>query len=163
MTATATRAAVSTDSVAFMDAMMRDRVTPRHPQMRVSPKLRAVALALGCSEATAEKRMYGEHAVNLQTAKIIECLLLRGETEEAGAFEAPILAALMGTTVPHWSEAVHEHNRNDGLEDVRQASWIHDQSDENLDAYIRQLAPDIRAAERLLAALVQERNARRAK
>jgi hypothetical protein len=118
---------------------------------------------LGCGLASADKKLYGEHAVNLQCARIIASDLEAGDTEAAALFFAPIDAATIPGPVPHWTEAIHSHNLCDAGEDCAQAEWIRNTSDDNLDRYIRKLAIDIRNAEILLKALERERDERRDK
>jgi hypothetical protein len=144
-----------------MDANIEKPAYLRHPRTGRSAKLREIAFALQCSEATAEKKLWGPHAVNLETAKCIQVMLNRGETEEAAAFEAPILAALMGTEVPHWSESIYPHNSHDALEDVAQADFIQNAGDAELAQWIKKLAADLRHGEKLLAGLVNEQQKRR--
>jgi hypothetical protein len=151
-----------------MGTTVGPRLVPSHPQVGGSPKVRATKLrdyatALECSEAVAEKKVYGHRAVNHETATVIEAMLQRGEIEDAAAFGAPITAALTGTPAPHWTDAMHDHNYRDAAEDVDQARWIRESSDAALELYIRSLATDIRYAERYLASLCRERDERRTK
>ena len=158
---------IQASEVSRMGATVAPGSTGFHPQRGPSQKLRAtkvadVARVLGCSEASAHKKLYGPHAVNLEAAAILEVLIRRGETQDAAAFEAPISAAMMGESIPKWQDAIYLHNQSDAVEDCGQAEWIRTSCDENLDAYIKKLAGDIHHAEVLLASLIRERDTRRA-
>jgi hypothetical protein len=138
------------------------RVLPLHPNDRPSPKLREIARILGCSEASAEKKLYGPHAVNVETAVILETLIRRGDTQDAAAFESPIRAAMMGEALPTIADAVNKHNACDAYEDVAQADFVKNSAgDAELDGWIKKLAHDIHNGEMLLACLEQERQRRR--
>ena len=79
-----------------MGQTVRTPARPFHPLPPATAKLRDAALTLGVSLATAEKRLYGEHSVNLQCARLVEMMLRRGETEDVAKFLAPIEAARQG-------------------------------------------------------------------
>lgn len=140
----------------FMSPTIRPRRWRSHRQSAHSPKLRDVGLALGVSEAVAERRLYGSEAVNLQAAVIIAVLLRRGEVEDAATFEAPISAAMLGPVVGPMLDLQRSADESDGYEDVAEAGWIAEKSDEALAIYIRKLASDLYHGSRLLAALKAE-------
>lgn len=136
-------------------------VFPRHPKPQRSGKIREIALALGCSESVTHKKLYGPHAVNLETATILEVLIRRGDTQDAAAFEAPVAAAMMGESLPSFADAINHHNSYDAFEDVAQAQFIKNAGDVELDGWIKKLAGDLHHGEVLLACLNAERERRR--
>jgi hypothetical protein len=121
-----------------------------------------LGLKWGCKPDTAKDQVYGERGIYQKVADANEAFLADGLAERVAMLMAVVDASML-TEVPHWSEAIHAHNHHDASEDVAQADWMRNTSDESLDGYIKKLATDIRNAEVLLAALVQERDTRRAK
>jgi hypothetical protein len=116
----------------------------------------------GESPVTWENRMSGEVSDYKQVARMNRTLIEFGLTEKVAELMAVIDASLMGQ-VPSFEDAMYHHNLSDALEDYRQAEFIHDASDANLDAYIKKLAIHAHHTEQLMAALLQERETRRAK
>jgi hypothetical protein len=153
--------AAMTREVSDMGDNVASGVLPFHPRTAPSPKVREIARVLGCSEASAEKKLYGPHAVNVETALILETLIRRGDTQDAAAFESPIRAAMMGEGLPSLTDAVNRHNSLDAFEDVCQAQFITNAGDEELAGWIKKLASDLHAGEILLACLDNERTRRR--
>lgn len=87
-------------------------------------------------------------------------LLEAGMSEKVGEMMAVVEASLMGE-VPPLADAINSHNRLDAVEDVCQAEFIRNAGDDELRAWIKKLAADVRAAEVLLSALCRERDARK--
>ena len=115
----------------------------------------------GCKPDTAKDQVYGERGIYQKVADANEAFLADGLAERVAMLMAVVDASML-TEVPHWSEAIHRHNTADAHEDVAQAEWIKNTSDDALDGYIKKLATDIRNAEVLLSALVRERDSRKA-
>lgn len=146
----------TSQSVVRMSDTIRPRHWRSHRQTVSSPKLLAYARALGVSESVAERRVYGPESVNLQAAKLIAAMILRGETDDAAVFEAPISAAMLGPVLEPLPELQRSADESDGYEDVCQSAWVHEHTDESLALYIRKLASDLYHGSRLLAALKAE-------
>ena len=115
----------------------------------------------GCKRETAQDQVYGERGIYQKVADANEAFLADGHSERVAMLMAVVDASML-TAVPHWSEAVHTHNLCDAQEDVAQSEWIKNTSDQNLENYIKKLAADLRNGEVLLAALVRERDERKA-
>lgn len=96
----------------------------------------------------------------LQVAKTNE--VLRASGHEAKAVELmTVVDASMQGALPCLADAVNAHNSADATEDVAQADFIKTSGDEQLEAWIKRLASDLKNGERLLACLVAERQKRR--
>lgn len=87
------------------------RASRTHP----NPRRQRAADALGVSCAVADKRLYGDAAVNLQCAAIVGADVRGGDLESALAFVAPIEAALGGAAIPLF-QALHEAELADNAE-----------------------------------------------
>lgn len=103
-----------------MPAMMRRGPRYHDPKVRASrthpnPRRQRAADALGVSCAVADKRLYGDAAVNLQCAAIVGADVRGGDLESALAFVAPIEAALGGAAIPLF-QALHEAELADNAE-----------------------------------------------
>ena len=132
-----------------------------------SPKRQSAFARLGrkwgCKEETAKDRVYGERGIYQMVADANEAFLEDGLSERVAFLMAPVDASMMGEGVPHLHEAIHAHNHLDACEDVAQAEFIHSAGDAELAEWIRKLATDLHHGEILLAALVRERDGRKAK
>jgi len=87
-------------------------------------------------------------------------LLEAGQSEKVGELMAVIEASLMGEPQEP-DEAQHIADLKDAMEDVAQVEWIKTHSNAALEAYIKSLASDILCAEKLLAALIAEKQRRK--
>lgn len=106
-----------------MGARMRRGPRQRAPYIGDSRKVR-VAKALDVSTATAEKRLYGREAVNLQCAQIVTADVQAGDLESAVAFVTVIEAALAGTSLP-LLQSLHEAELADNLEQIAEEAFRH--------------------------------------
>jgi hypothetical protein len=160
MTATASSPVRSNESVSMTLTVQRGLRGVQ--SLRRLGAFQRLGLKWGCKPDTAKDQVYGERGIYQKVADANEAFLADGLAERVAMLMAVVDASML-TEVPHWSEAIHRHNTADAHEDVAQAEWIKNTSDDALEGYIKKLAGDLRAGEVLLAALVQERNARRAK
>jgi hypothetical protein len=117
----------------------------------------------GCKRETAQDRVYGERGIYQMVADANEAFLEDGLSERVAFLMAPVDASMMGEGVPQLHDAIHAHNTLDALEDVAQAMFIHNAGDVELGEWIRKLATDLQHGEKLLAALVRERDGRKDK
>lgn len=160
--ATAATSTVSrNESMNRMGANVRRDRSAFHPQRDPSRKLRVASTALRCSEALAQKKLYGDTAVAEQTAALVDAFLNVGDVETVARIMQPIDAALIGREVPHYSVLEHEDDLLDALEDVKQSAWRETRSDAALDDYINKLAHAAYKAQEHLASLKQEQKRRR--
>jgi hypothetical protein len=150
----------TSNDVSRMDRNVATRVLPFKKATVVSACFRLHQLH-GESPTTWENRMSGEVSDYKQVARMNRTLIDFGLTEKVAELMAVIDASLMGH-VPSFEDAMYHHNLSDALEDYRQAEFIHDASDANLDAYIKKLAIHAHHTEQLMAALVAERETRKA-
>lgn len=130
--------------------------SPRHPSAWVR-----LGRTWGMKPETAKDRVYGERGIYQMVAEANREFIADGYGDRVAFLMAPIDASLMGQ-IPDRAEAEHVHNVRDAAEDVNQAEWMATHSDAALEAYIKSLASDIHCAEKLLAALITERDNRRA-
>lgn len=116
----------------------------------------------GCKADTAKDRVYGERGIYQMVADANEAFLRDGLAERVAFLMAPVDASMMGESVPHLHDAIHTHNHLDACEDVAQAEFIREGTDAELADWIKKLATDLHHGEILLAALIREREARKA-
>ena len=138
-----------------MGGTVRTGPTRFHPQRPISRKVR-VAQALRCSEALADKKLYGPHATNLECAAIIAADLKAGDYESVAVYLAPIDAALAGHTDVPTLDAIYESQTADCAEDTAEAAYHRDPSPETARALIKASALERMKAERREAALRRE-------
>jgi hypothetical protein len=150
----------TSNDVSRMDRNVATRVLPFKKATVASVAFRLHQLH-GESPTTWENRMSGEVSDYKQVARMNRTLIDFGLTEKVAELMAVIDASLMGQ-VPSFEDAIYHHNVSDALEDYRQAEFVHDASDANLDAYIKKLAIHAHHTEQLMAALVAERETRKA-
>lgn len=96
-----------------------------------------------------------------QVAITNRVLIESGHPEKACELMAVVDASML-PEVPDLGEAIHRHNKADALEDVEQSEFIRTAGDAELAGWITKLATDLRHGETLLAALVRERDERKA-
>lgn len=98
--------------------MMRLPYLPGHPVPSRSRRTR-IAIALGISTALADKRLYGERAINRECARIITADLDAGDTDAVALFLAPIDAACAARTrTLSLCEALHRAECADAAEQL---------------------------------------------
>jgi hypothetical protein len=146
----------------FMPAKVATRTLPFKSRTRLSAFER-LGQKWGCKGETAKDRVYGERGIYQMVADANEAFLRDGHAERVAFLMAPVDASMMGEGVPHLHDAIHGHNTADAFEDAAQAEFIHSAGDGELEGWIRKLATDLHAGEVLLAALIRERDERRAK
>ena len=145
-------------------ASMRANVSPRVLPFKSRTGLSAfqrLGLRWGCKADTAKDRIYGERGVYQMVADANEAFLQDGLPERVAFLMAPVDASLL-TEVPNLTEAIYRHNRADAVEDCAQAEFIGNAGDTELDEWIRKLAQEAYAIDALKAALVKERELRKA-
>jgi hypothetical protein len=150
----------TSSDVSRMESKIGTRVLP-FKKATVSSACFRLHQLHGESPVTWENRMSGEVSDYKQVARMNRTLIDFRLTEKVAELMAVIDASLMGH-VPSFEDAMYHHNLSDALEDYRQAEFIHDASDANLDAYIKKLAIHAHHTEQLMAALVAERETRKA-
>lgn len=115
----------------------------------------------GCKGDTAKDQVYGERGIYKRVAQANAVFLRHGLSERVMMLMAPIDASLF-TELPDLEECIYRHNKRDAQEDVQEAEFIRTRSDAALAGWVKELAADIKDAERLLAALVREQDERKA-
>lgn len=149
----------------FMDPKVGQGRPYLHPRQPLSRKCR-VAADLNISPASADKLLYGERAVNLLYAAVIESDLRAGDNSAVAMWEAPAQAALSGMDVPDLMAAFAEYDAADAVEDVEQVALNHKclalMTDHELNTYGRSVARELYAGARFLAALRKVQRDRKA-
>lgn len=120
-----------------------------------------LGLKWGCKPETAKDRIYGDRGIYQMVADANEAFLAVGHSERVMMLMAPIDASLF-TELPPLEECIYQHDVRDANEDVAQAEFVKHAGDNELTAWIIKLTDDTRAAEKLCAALVRERDRRKA-
>jgi len=143
-----------------MRAKIGGRVLPIQRRERLSPYVR-LAQELGYSkEKTARDNVARPY---IQAAITNRVLLEAGWTEKVGELNGIVTASLMGENIPAVAEAIYRAACADADEDRVEAEFIHRSGDAELESWIKKLAADIHNSEVLLAALIRERDGRKAK
>lgn len=138
------------------------RIVP--PSIKSPPGLKAysrLGRKWGCKDETAKDRIYGERGCYQMTADANEAFLAEGLTERVMTLMSPIDASLF-TELPSFEECLHQHNHADAAEDLAQAEFVRTKSDAELGEWIRKLADEANALDKMLASAVRERERRKA-
>ncbi len=114
----------------------------------------------GCRDSTAKDRIYGERGIYQMVADANSILLAEGYGERVAALMSVVEASLIPPDAPTLADCVHAHNQTDATEDLAQAEYLRNSTDEALAAWKRKLAHDLSCGERLLAAMVREETRR---
>jgi hypothetical protein len=152
------------DKVGMSDSVptTRPHLHLRHP---LSRKLR-VAHDLGISPAQADKWLYGERAINVLNAAIIESDMRAGDHEAVAAWVAPADAAMLATSIPHLMEAFADYDEADVDEDAAQCALnrmcYEKMNDADLETYRRAVAKEVFAGTRCIAAIREVQKNRKA-
>jgi hypothetical protein len=163
----ATPATIKTKDSTTVSDRMADRMDfpafLRHPKSGGSRRLR-VSQDLNISLAAADKLLYGERAVNLLSARVVESDLRAGDHDAIALWIAPQDAALMGSDVPHLVDALVDYDRADAAEEAVQAEIgrkpVEAMTDAELEEYRRAVAKECYKATRALAAIRDEQKRR---
>jgi hypothetical protein len=135
----------------------------RHPKAG-GVRRKRIAYDLNISLAQAEKLLYGERAVNLLSARVVESDLAAHDHDAIALWIAPQDAALMGSDVPHLVDALVDYDRADAAEDMVQAEIgrkpVETMTDTELEDYRRAVAKECYKATRALAAIRAEQKRR---
>ena len=148
-----------------MPANVTPGVLPFHPKPVGSRRLR-VAHDLGISVAVADKILYGQHALNLRYAEVIESDIRAGDYDAVALWIAPAVAAEMGEDVPHLTDAWREYDDADCAEDTAESTLNHRDpetlTDEELEQYAKAVARELYRGSRYLASLRRAQQERKA-
>lgn len=140
-----------------MGGTVANTVLPFQRHRRVSPYLR-LAEELGYAKEKTARDNVGRPY--LQVAITNRVLLEAGQSEKVGELMAVIEASLMGQPEP-LEEARYKAGCADVAEDRAEIEFIKNAGDTELDAWIKKLADELYQGEKLLTALITERDKRR--
>lgn len=158
MTAITTSTDTQTHSLRLMGATVGAAPTPSQRRRAPSPYPR-LANELGFAKA---KTARDNVAVAYRRVAITNRVLREaGLDAKVGELMAVITASLAGDPPP-LEDAIHRAQRADATEDCYEADFIRRSGDAELEAWITHLAGELHLGEVLLAALVREREARKA-
>ena len=146
-------------SMKRMGAKVSHPALPFQRRARVSPYHR-LAQELGYAREKTARDNVGRPY--LQVAITNRVLIEAGLTEKVGELMACVEASVMGDSVPNLHEAIYKAGCADAEEDRYEADFIHNAGPVELEAWIKKVAHEIHNQEVLLAALIRERDARKA-